>query len=264
MIRAHWDHCIGTSLLATALFLAKEGVRRTLELLYDKDELGIIGFDNEVEWALPLTAGPKRGAVERALERLSPRGGTDICPGLVEAHAALAASPNELRHMVLLTDGQSAPGDFDLVLRDCLRDGISISSVGIGDTVDKALLAAIARRAGGRLFLASNASELPRIFTKDALTATRSLLVERRFVPRRIRKRFDQRTQAVEHRGVRIEVGQQCVGDVRCVHRPVLRREAASQVEEIRLQVPLGKRRQFGRRAGGRDDFAASEQFNAA
>lgn len=169
----------------TNIELAKEGVRRTLELLYDKDELGIIGFDNEVEWALPLTAGPKRGAVERALERLSPRGGTDICPGLVEAHAALAASPNELRHMVLLTDGQSAPGDFDLVLRDCLRDGISISSVGIGDTVDKALLAAIARRAGGRLFLASNASELPRIFTKDALTATRSLLVERRFVPRR-------------------------------------------------------------------------------
>lgn len=165
------------------LELAKEGARRTLDLLYKKDKVGIIGFDSSYSWVLPLAVQQSRLETEKALSGLIPGGGTNIYPGFDAASKALATSGTDLKHLVILTDGRSADGDYESVIVDCQRNKVSISTIGIGDSVDKSLLQWIAERGKGRFFLAEDASELPRIFTKDTLTASRSLLVEKSFVP---------------------------------------------------------------------------------
>lgn len=168
------------------LDLAKEGARRTLDLLYKKDKVGIIGFDSSYSWVLPLSLQKSRLETEKALLGLKAGGGTNIYPGFDAASKALATSGTDLKHLVILTDGRSADGDYESVIVDCQRNKVSISTIGIGDSVDKSLLQWIADRGKGRFFLAQDASELPRIFTKDTLTATRSLLVEKSFVPQSI------------------------------------------------------------------------------
>lgn len=165
------------------LDLAKEGVRRTLDLLHPKDRVGIIGFDSSASWHFPLNTVDKKSQVEEALGTMYPGGGTNICPALIEAHNVLAKSDSELKHLILLTDGRSQQGDYETVMADCRRDKISVSCVGIGEEADKDLLTWIAQTGQGRVFLAKDASELPRIFTKDTLTASRSLLVEKDFRP---------------------------------------------------------------------------------
>jgi Ca-activated chloride channel homolog len=165
------------------LELAKEGVRRTIDLLYKKDKIGILGFDSSSDWVLPLNVLESKLAMERALATMSPGGGTAIYPALTDAYKALSKSGTDLKHLILLTDGRSAAGDYESALADCRRGKISISTVGIGESIDKDLLEWLAETGQGRFFHARDSSELPRIFTKDALTASRSLLVEKSFVP---------------------------------------------------------------------------------
>jgi Ca-activated chloride channel homolog len=165
------------------LDLAKEGVRRTLDLLYKKDKIGIIGFDSSSSWVLPLAVHKNRLKTERALRGLYPGGGTSIYPALSDAYKALNAGDTDVKHLVILTDGRSQDGDYESALAGCRRGKISISTVGIGESVDKDLLEWLADKGGGRFFHARDASELPRIFTKDTLTASRSLLVEKSFTP---------------------------------------------------------------------------------
>jgi len=71
--------------------------------------------------------------------------------------------------------GGGSPPDWYQVGLEGRRDGITTSTIAIGEA-DPEQLSAIARGGGGRFYEAVDASDLPRIFTSEALTATRDLL----------------------------------------------------------------------------------------
>ena len=86
-----------------------------------------------------------------------------------------------------MTDGRISDGggpfssgsggiNFRALAQAGKRDGITTSSIAIGAEADTVRLADIARAGGGRYYEALDVSTLPRIFTGEALTATRSLL----------------------------------------------------------------------------------------
>lgn len=99
---------------------------------------------------------------------------------------SLRASPASIKHIILLTDGRVSDGggpfssgndfDFRALARAGQRDGITTSSIAIGAEADTVRLEDIANAGGGRYYEAIDVSTLPRIFTSEALTATRSLL----------------------------------------------------------------------------------------
>jgi uncharacterized membrane protein len=164
---------------ASKMVLAREGAVRVVELLAREDMLGVVGFDETPEWIAPLGRVENKVAVARALRNLEPGGGTAIQPALLECAKALEKAEAQVKHILLLTDGISEPGDFPLVLEKCRRAKITLSTVGVGDDVDQQFLEDLARRGGGQYYFAKTASEVPRLFTKDALSASRSLLIER-------------------------------------------------------------------------------------
>ena len=90
--------------------MAREAAIRSVEALRPNDTLGVIAFDNRVQWAIPPVKITKPGDLtdaQTAIGRIRADGGTSIYPALEEAYKAAAASDARLKHIILLTDGQS-------------------------------------------------------------------------------------------------------------------------------------------------------------
>jgi len=167
----------------TKLDVVKSAALATLDLLNPFDRVGILAFDADHEWSVPLTDAADRERIAMDLSRLQTGGGTDMAPALEEARAVLADSPAALKHLIVLTDGLSQDADFEAVARRIAADGITLSAVAVGDDADKALLSRIAEIGGGRFYAASDPRSVPRIFVAETVIARRGLLIEKRFLP---------------------------------------------------------------------------------
>jgi len=166
--------------------LAKETAQSVLDFLSEKDLVGVIAFDQEYRWIVPLVPARERRRVQDLLSRLRAGGGTDMLPALRAAAEALGGIQAKVKHVVVLSDGQTDPGDFQGLARRMRAQGITLSTVSVGKDADVKFMRQLAEWAGGRHYLALDASSLPQILAAEALVATRAYLVEEVFTPRRL------------------------------------------------------------------------------
>jgi Ca-activated chloride channel family protein len=170
------------------LELAKEGALGVVELAYQDDLLGLVVFSDDHEWAFRLRKATERGKREMLASILGIRtgGGTILEPAYRQAIEALRASEAALKHVIILSDGKlydgqgpfgaGDPPNFGAIAEEAAAEGITTSAIAIGRSADFAVMERIATAGGGRYHSALDATTLPRIFTSEALTATRSLL----------------------------------------------------------------------------------------
>ena len=178
------------------LGLALEGVSNVIELAGERDFLGVVTFSDSVKWVFKPTRATDSNKLQmlRALDSVQAEGGTILEPAFREAIQALRDSRASVKHIILLTDGQIAdadgnatPPDFAAIARDAKKSGITISSIGVGGDADFTRLKAIAVAGGGRYYEALQVDTLPRIFTTEALTATRALVRKEGVTPQLVK-----------------------------------------------------------------------------
>ncbi|MEZ5098537.1 MAG: VWA domain-containing protein [Thermoleophilia bacterium] len=143
-----------------------------------RDELAVVGFDHEVELVAPLRpAGDP--AVRAGIERLHPRGQTNLSGGWLEGRRALAgASGGGPRRVVLLTDGLANVGVTDPaqlvgLAASAGAEGIGTSTIGFGQDFDEDLLTLLADAGGGNAHYADTADAVPAIFAREFEGLTR-------------------------------------------------------------------------------------------
>ena len=163
--------------------LAKASAVLTLELLAPWDKLGVVAFDTSPRWAVPLVDASETDAIVAKVGTIRAGGGTSIYPALAETERQLAQTEAMLKHVILLSDGMSSPGDFETLARKMREEGITLSTVAIGADADQEFMYQLARLGGGQYYYTEDLSVIPRIFTKDTLIASKSLLVEEPFQP---------------------------------------------------------------------------------
>jgi Ca-activated chloride channel family protein len=170
----------------TKISMAKAAALGAIEFARaHQDRLGIISFDTAPHLLVPMQVMTKANATaaERAVAGLTADGGTDIYGALRAAAgqitrlsgsaaapvAAPAAARVAARQMILMTDGVSQSGSYDALLRGLRGSGapVTLTTVGLGGEVDKALLQHLAAIGGGRYYYTNNAADLPRIFTAE-------------------------------------------------------------------------------------------------
>jgi Mg-chelatase subunit ChlD len=165
----------------TRLDLAKEAVYQASLGLTPRDQFGLVAFDDQAIWALPLQKLPPEDQIQQALSSFGPGGGTDIRPGIEKAAQALASADAKIKHVILLTDGQAESNYEDLI--DQMRaQGITISTVAIGADANPNL-EQIAKRGAGRFYRVGQADDVPNIFLQEAVIAAGRDIVEERFTP---------------------------------------------------------------------------------
>jgi uncharacterized membrane protein len=165
----------------TKLDLAKEAVYQASLGLSQRDQVGLVVFDTNAEWVLPLQKLPPAVDIERALSSFGPGGGTDIRPGVELAAQALTSANAKIKHVILLTDGQAESNYSDLI--DQMRGGgVTISTVAIGSDANPNL-EQIAKQGDGRFYRVERVEDVPRIFLQETVIVAGRDIVEGQFTP---------------------------------------------------------------------------------
>ncbi len=169
------------------LDLSKQAIMSISGLFELDDEFGIIAFDSQAEILLaplPLKEKLDNNTIAKLLESLNASGGTSFYNPLNEAIPLLQNTQAELKHILLLSDGQAEKDeDLDLLLERLKSEKISLSTLALGKEADKILLYELADIGNGKFYEINNPNRLAEIFIMDILNITQPLLVEGYFQP---------------------------------------------------------------------------------
>ncbi|WP_019638472.1 VWA domain-containing protein [Paenibacillus fonticola] len=165
--------------------LAKESAMRTVEMLRSKDTVGVVAFDDRPWWVVePTKLGDQKDDVLAKINSIPSAGGTDIYPAVADATDKLLGIEAQRKHIILLTDGQSAINSGYNELLNTMNDNhMTMSTVAVGDGADTQLLESLARGAKGRYYFVKDATTLPTIFSREAAVIARTYIVDKPFVP---------------------------------------------------------------------------------
>lgn len=164
--------------------LAQEAASRTVDLLREKDTLGVLGFDSSPHWYVePQKLSDKSGVIQK-INAIPADGGTEIYTAVVEAFAKLSKVEAQRKHIILLTDGQSSTTQsYEELTADMQKENITMSTVAIGTDADQSLLKQLADLAKGRYYAAVDQTTIPAIFSREAVLISRTYVVNQPFVP---------------------------------------------------------------------------------
>lgn len=164
--------------------LAKETAQSVVDVMGERDLVGIVAFDQSPRWLVPMTPASQRTRILDAVSRIKAGGGTVMYPALQAARDALRRAEAKVKHVIVLSDGQTDPGDFRGLATAMADERITISTVGIGRDADVEIMRNIASWGRGRSYVARDLYGIPQIITAEALLATRAYVIEETFTPR--------------------------------------------------------------------------------
>jgi Ca-activated chloride channel family protein len=150
---------------------AIEAVRR----LGPDDVFALVTFDHEIETLVPATRVGDTRAIEARIRSIVARGNTAIYGGLTQGAAELRKHLEDRRYtqrLVLLSDGlanngPSTPDDFARLGASLGREGISVSTVGLGLGYNEDLMTRLARRSDGNTYFVASSRDLVAIFNSE-------------------------------------------------------------------------------------------------
>ncbi len=131
----------------------KEAVGYVVDHLSDRDLVSVTIFDDQVETLVSNQAAQNRDEIKTKIESIIARGGTQISDGLRAGlkEVMKGYARDRVNRILLLTDGRTWD-DEDASLKvadEAGKQGIAITSIGIGDDWNEKLLLQIAERSRG-------------------------------------------------------------------------------------------------------------------
>jgi hypothetical protein len=150
------------------LRLAKEAAIAAAEVLHPDDRIGVIAFNDEPLEVVPMTRAAEREQIIDQISRIKAEGGTDFGPALDQARAIFREEQLQIKHCVLLSDGHSRLGKILERVDRLAREGVTLSTVGVGPGVDVGQLSDMAVHGRGKYNPAYSAEAIPQIVTVEA------------------------------------------------------------------------------------------------
>lgn len=172
------------SMAGEKIEICKSAAIASAELLSPQDYIGIYAFDSQAHEIVPMTRVTSTSAIANQISLLGSGGGTNIHPGMVMAREQLNAQKTKIKHMIVLTDGQTSGQGYQTLASQCHAEGITISTVAVGAGAQVGLLQAIAAAGGGQSYVTMDPSAIVRIFTQDTMTHTGRMIREDAFEPK--------------------------------------------------------------------------------
>ena len=131
------------------LTLAIAAAEEAAAQLAPTDRVGVVTFADDATVDLPPRPA-SQVAVRSLAVGLVADGNTDIYRALKAAQAVMRAERNPIRHVILLTDGRDTKSDvYGTLPGELLAEKITLTTVGLGYSIDERSLKELARLAGG-------------------------------------------------------------------------------------------------------------------
>ena len=164
---------------------AKQAACVAVDQLTNDDYFSLVIFDNATEVLIPsdrVGSERNREALKARIDRIRPGGGTAIYAGVTLGAQQLRRNLDKERvnRVVLLSDGLANVGpsrtsDLANLGRDLRREGMSVTTIGLGDDYNEDLMTALAEASNANYYYVRDAETLPGIFAEE-LGSARSVV----------------------------------------------------------------------------------------
>lgn len=167
------------------LEMCKTAAVAAVRMLGPRDYVGIAAFDSQAHWVVPMHQLRSASDVVARIRRLGAGGGTYMETALREAYDAVRKVPAGVKHVIVLSDGQTAGSGYEQMAADARKQGVTTSCVSVGFDAAIPLLDAVAQAGGGKSYAVTNPRAIPKIFVNEARRVARPLIFEddKGFVP---------------------------------------------------------------------------------
>ena len=155
---------------------AREAAIAAVQRLDERDYVSVVVFDDRIDvLAGAQTASEQnKSAIIEKLRTVEARGATAIFGGVSAGAAELRKNLARglVSRIVLLSDGAanvgpSSPEELGLLGAALVKEGISVSTLGVGLGYNENLMATLATRSDGNTYFIENGDDVPRIFDAE-------------------------------------------------------------------------------------------------
>jgi Ca-activated chloride channel homolog len=153
---------------------AKEAAIRAVARLRADDIVSVVAYDETVQVLVPATRVSDRDVIRAGIERLQAGGSTALFAGVSKGATEVKKFLDEDRvnRVILLSDGlanvgPSSPGDLAELGTSLRREGIAVSTIGLGLDYNEDLMTGLAQKSDGNHMFAENATDLDRAFERE-------------------------------------------------------------------------------------------------
>ena len=166
------------SMSGAPLALARQAARSAAELLSPQDQIAVVAYDDQPTLVLDLTPAGNRAQIAAAIDSIAEGGGTDMQPAMVQARDILRGANAKIKHIIGLTDGQTPTSNLVQLCQEMADASMTVSTVAMGDGAARELLAQMAESGKGRYYETNAPENVPQIFTRETMQASKSAIKE--------------------------------------------------------------------------------------
>ncbi len=160
------------SMIGPRIAATKRAAVELVNQLSPEDLIGIFAFDTQPYIIADVQRAEQLGnTLIEKLVQLRSSGGTDVLPSLLIAQDRLDQTDAKVKHVILLSDGNTPfhRDAYHALARTFLENHISVSTIGIGSAfVNTDFLQWIASSTGGTFYQMRSLEELPTLIARDA------------------------------------------------------------------------------------------------
>ncbi|HEY8431621.1 MAG TPA: VWA domain-containing protein, partial [Sandaracinaceae bacterium] len=155
-----------SSMSGIKIMQARNAGVAAVQALRSDARVGVVAFSGAADRVMAPVGSDQFEQVIAFIRGIQASGGTDIGAALRAANNVMSNDPRYIHHVILLSDGVSAPAPAIEAARALASRGVSISTITLGPRND--LMEEIARIGRGRYHVTSNAGSLPSLFVREA------------------------------------------------------------------------------------------------
>lgn len=144
--------------------ILKRAALRSIEVLDPDDWVGLIAFDTEFEWIVPLKPLGDKQEFNSNIQRLNANGGTDLYFALQSAFETLEKTPARVKHILVFTDGHNnnkREREYRELYERLAKSSVRVSTLGIDRAPHESFLMELASAGRGRYQRVQEFTDLP-------------------------------------------------------------------------------------------------------
>jgi len=153
---------------------AKEAAITALHKLSERDLFTLVTYDHNVTTLVPPQSAANSEWIESRIQAITPGGNTALFGAVSQGAAEIRKhlDNNYIHRVILLSDGlanvgPSSASDLGRLGAALLKEGISVTTIGIGDGFNEDLMTQLASRSDGNHYFVESSQDLPRIFAAE-------------------------------------------------------------------------------------------------
>lgn len=150
---------------------AKEAAIAALRRLDPRDLFSLVTYDTRIETVVPAQSAANSEWIEGRIRSISTGGNTALFAGISQGASEIRKNLRRryIHRILLLSDGlantgPSSPEELGRLGAALRKEGISVTTIGVGTDYNEDLMTLMAQNSDGNTYFVESSADLPRIF----------------------------------------------------------------------------------------------------